>query len=168
MKRIITVVSAVAAVMAMTIVIGAGGALAQSFEIIERGSPKGATVELWRWEDLTEGQSFYLSELGFDECAGGDALVTASASGFARRVYAPSGQETRTVHARREVSFELDGVLYTGTLRNEFSFEDVSGANGHIVDRLMATGSDGSTIRAIAFTEVVNGVESTQVMCPGN
>ena len=165
MKHIVTALTA-AALMAMMVVAGAGSALAESFEIIERGSPNGARVQLWQWEDLTEDQSFYLSEWGFDQCAGGDALMTVSNSGFARRVYAPSGEETRTVHVRREVSFELNGVLYTGTLRSEFSYEDVSGANGHIVQHLLAKGSDGSTIRAIAFTEVVDGAESTEVSCP--
>lgn len=100
-----------------------------------RGTDNGARIEQWRWEDVTEEQEFYLSEFHLEECAGGDALVTFSNSGFARRTYTPSGEETRQMHFRRDL-LRARWVLYTGTMRSE---------NTHLRMLAGSTGTSGTT-----------------------
>ena len=162
MRRRLTTLLVVGALMAAMVVAGAGSAFGQSFDIIELGSGNGATVLQGQFEDLPD--EFTLGEFGLDVCGlQSDTLVTSENSGFFRRIATPSGEETRQVFIRREISFTEDGVLYTGTLQQQLSFEDLSGTSGHEVQHLMATGSDGSTFQAIVFTDIEgSGAEETR------
>ena len=130
MRRRLTTLLVVGTMMAAMVVAGAGSALGQSFAIVERGSGNGATVLQGQFEDLPD--EFTLGEFGLDVCGlQGDTLVTSENSGFFRRIATPSGEQTRQVFIRREISFTQDGVHYTGTLQQLISFEDLSGTSGH-------------------------------------
>jgi hypothetical protein len=166
-KRIITVLT-VAALMAAMVVAGAGSALAESFEIIERGSPNGARVQLWQFEDILDEGGTLGEFFGLDQCAGGDAVVTASIDGFVRRIETPSGQQNRQVFARADVSFTLDGVLYTGTILQHADLKDFAGTGEHQTAHLYARGEDGSTIQAHVVYDRHGEVESLRVVCPGS
>ncbi len=125
-----------------------------------------------QFEDLPD--EFTLGEFGLDVCGlQDDTLVTSENSGFFRRIATPSGEETRQVFIRREISFTQDGVQYTGTLQQVISFEDLSGTSGHETIHLTATGSDGSTFHATVFADIEGGTgeESRhveKVVCPGS
>ena len=172
MRRRLTTLLVLGTMVAAMVVAGAGSALGQSFEIVERGSGHGATVLQGQFEDLPD--EFTLGEFGLDVCGlQGDTLVTSENSGFFRRIATPSGEETRQVFIRREISFTQDGVQYTGTLQQVISFEDLSGTSGHETMHLRATGSDDSTFRATVFADIEGGTgEETRhvgkVVCPGS
>ncbi len=125
-----------------------------------------------QFEDLPD--EFTPGEFGLAVCGlHSDTVVTSENSGFFRRIATPSGEETRQVFVRREISFTQDGVLYTGTLQQQLSFEDLSGTSGHETMHLRATGSDGSTFQAIVFADIEGGAgEETRhvekVVCPGS
>ena len=171
MRGRLTTLLAMGVMIAVMVVAGAGSTFAESFTIVERGSGNGASVLQGDFEGLPD--EFTLGELLAlttpDVCGvSTDVLITSENSGFFRRIATPSGEETRQVFIRREISFTQDGVLYTGTLQQQFSFEDFSGTNGRIVHHLRVTGSDGSTFHAIAFADLEDGVESVRVVCPGS
>ena len=162
MKRIITVLT-VAALMAAMVVAGAGSAFAK-----EHGSEQGAAVELLRFEDLLDEGGTLSDFFGLDQCAGGDAVITASIDGFVRRIDTPSGEQTRQVFARADVSFTLDGVLYTGTILQHVDLKDFAGTGEHQTAHLNATGEDGSRIQAHVIYDRDGEVESVRVVCPGS
>jgi hypothetical protein len=155
--------------MAAMVVAGAGYASAESFTIVERGSGNGASVLQGQFEDLPD--EFTLGEelYGLADVCGvrGDTVLTLQSSGFFRRIATPSGEQTRQVFIRRDISFTQDGILYTGTLQEQFSFEDFNGTNGRIVSHLRAMGGDGSTFHAIVINDREDGVDSVRVVCPG-
>ena len=167
MKRIISVLT-VAALMAAMVVAGAGSAFAESFEIVERGNEQGAAVELWQFEDLLDEGGTLGEFFNLDQCAGGDAVITASTDGFVRRIDTPSGEQTRQVFARADVSFTLDGVLYTGTILQHVDLKDFAGTGEHQTAHLNVTGEDGSRIQAHVIYDRDGEVESVRVVCPGS
>ena len=162
MKRIITVLT-VAALMAAMVVAGAGSAFAK-----EHGSEQGAAVELLRFEDLLDEGGTLSDFFGLDQCAGGDAVITASIDGFVRRIDTPSGEQTRQVFARADVSFTLDGVLYTGTILQHVDLKAFAGTGEHQTAHLNATGEDGSRIQAHVIYDRDGEVESVRVVCPSS
>lgn len=168
--RSLTTLLAMGVMLALMLVAGAGYALAESFTIVERGSGNGATVLQGQFEDLPD--QFTLGEelYGLADVCGveGDTVLTLESSGFFRRIATPSGAQTRQVFIRREISFTQDGILYTGTLQEQFSFEDFSGTNGRIVAHLRATGEDGSAFHAIVINDREDGVDNVRVVCPGS
>ena len=83
-------------------------------------------------------------------------------------VDAPSGEQTRQVFSRADVSFTLDGVLYTGTILQYVDKKDFAGTGQHETLHLNVTGEDGSTIQAHLFYDREGEVESVRVVCPGN
>ena len=161
MKRIITVLTVAALMAAM--VAGAGSAFAE-----EHGSEQGAAVELVRFEDLLDEGGTLSDFFNLDQCAGGDAVVTASIDGFVRRIDTPSGEQTRQVFARADVSFTLDGILYTGTILQHVDLKDFAGTGEHQTAHLNATGEDGSRIQAHVIYDRDGEVESVRVVCPGS
>ena len=167
MKRIITVLT-VAALMATMAVAGAGSAFAESFEIVERGNEQGAAVQLVQFEDIIDEGGTLSEFFGLDQCAGGDAVIAASIDGFVRRIDTPSGEQTRQVFARADVSFTLDGVLYTGTILQHVDVKDFAGTGEHQTAHLNVTGEDGSRIQAHVVYDREGEVESVRVVCPGS
>ena len=172
MRRRLTTLLVVGALMAVMVVTGAGSAFGQPFDIIERGSGNGATVLQGQFEDLPD--EFTLGEFGLGVCGlHNDTIVTSENSGFFRRIATPSGEETRQVFIRREISFMQEGVLYTGTLQQQISFEDLSGTSGHETMHLRATGSDGSAFHAIVFADTEGSAGEgmrhvEKVVCPSS
>ena len=167
MKRIISVLT-VAALMAAMVMAGAGNAFAESFEIIEHGSEQGAAVELVRFEDLLDEGGTLSDFFNLDQCAGSDAVVTASIDGFVRRIDTPSGEQTRQVFARADISFTLNGVLYTGTILQHVDLKDFAGTGEHQTAHLNARGEDGSRIQATVIYDRDGTAESVRVVCPGS
>ena len=161
MKRIMLLVTVAALMAAM--VAGAGSAFAE-----EHGSEQGAAVELVRFEDLLDEGGTLSDFFNLDQCAGGDAVVTASIDGFVRRIDTPSGEQTRQVFARADVSFTLDGILYTGTILQHVDLKDFAGTGEHQTAHLNATGEDGSRIQAHVIYDRDGEVESVRVVCPGS
>jgi hypothetical protein len=161
-KRIITALT-VAALMAAMVVAGAGSAFAE-----EHGSEQGAAVELVQFEDLLDEGGTLSDFFNLDQCAGGDAVVTASIDGFIRRIDTPSGEQTRQVFARADISFMLNGVLYTGTILQHVDLKDFAGTGEHQTAHLNATGEDSSRIQAHVIYDRDGEVESVRVVCPGN
>ena len=172
MRKQLTTLLVVEALMAAMMVAGAGSAFGQSFDIIERGSGNGARVLQGQFEDLPD--EFTLGEFGLGVCGlRGDTIVTSENSGFFRRIATPSGEETRQVFIRREIYFMQDGVLYTGTLQQQISFEDLSGTSGQETMHLRATGSDGSAFNAIVFADIEGSAGEEmrhveKVVCPSS
>ena len=162
MKRIITALT-VAALMGAMVVASAGSVFAQ-----EHGSKQGAAVQLVQFEDIIDEGGTLSEFFGLDQCAGGDAVITASIDGFVRRIDTPSGEQTRQVFARADVSFTLDGVLYTGTILQHVDLKDFAGTGEHQTAHLNATGEDGSRIQAHVIYDRDGEVESVRVVCPGS
>ena len=162
MKRIITLLT-VAALMAAMVVAGAGSAFAK-----EHGSEQGAAVQLVQFEDIIDEGGTLSEFFGLDQCAGGDAVITASIDGFVRRIDTPSGEQTRQVFARADVSFTLNGVLYTGTILQHVGLKDFAGTGEHQTAHLNVTGEDGSRIQAHVIYDRDGEVESVRVVCPGS